>query len=604
MKQKDSRSGVKYNLIIFLRLQKFLLPYKLDMILVYGFLGVSSVFVLVIPALLGKAVDIIQTQPNFESITLVALGIIGSGILRGMASYGQAYYSQAVSQKIAFDIRNLLYDRFQRQSFSFFDKTPTAELMSRATADVEAIRMLISFAILRMVQVAVLLLMVTGILFSKNWQLALVTLAVLPFIGFRTTKTSRRLRPIWLSVQEGIAALSTILQENLSGMKVVKAFGRETQQTEKFNQQALEVYSRNVAANGEQAANTALMTFAVYIAAGIQLLYGGSLVIEGTISAGDLTSFIFYLLTITVYVRMIGWLGNVLSRAVAAGERIFDILDLEPEIRNLNTTYPNAIKSGKIEYDDVSFNYENGTPVLEKISFSVEPGETIAIVGATGSGKSTLINLLSRFYEPTNGEIRVDGTDIKKVPLESLRGNIGFVQQEIFLFSTTIKENIAYGKSDASMESIQEAAKFAQMDKFISSLPNGYDSIVGERGINLSGGQRQRLAIARTILLNPKIVILDDSLSSVDTETEALIQNNMKQMIEQTTTIIVAQRIASIYKADKILVLDSGKIIQQGTHANLIEQDGAYKNLYQLQLTNQNGNLSTATDSNISEPLR
>ncbi len=604
MKQKDSRSGVKYNLIIFLRLQKFLLPYKLDMILVYGFLGVSSVFVLVIPALLGKAVDIIQTQPNFESITLVALGIIGSGILRGMASYGQAYYSQAVSQKIAFDIRNLLYDRFQRQSFSFFDKTPTAELMSRATADVEAIRMLISFAILRMVQVAVLLLMVTGILFSKNWQLALVTLAVLPFIGFRTTKTSRRLRPIWLSVQEGIAALSTILQENLSGMKVVKAFGRETQQTEKFNQQALEVYSRNVAANGEQAANTALMTFAVYMAAGIQLLYGGSLVIEGTISAGDLTSFIFYLLTITVYVRMIGWLGNVLSRAVAAGERIFDILDLEPEIRNLNTTYPNAIKSGKIEYDDVSFNYENGTPVLEKISFSVEPGETIAIVGATGSGKSTLINLLSRFYEPTNGEIRVDGTDIKKVPLESLRGNIGFVQQEIFLFSTTIKENIAYGKSDASMESIQEAAKFAQMDKFISSLPNGYDSIVGERGINLSGGQRQRLAIARTILLNPKIVILDDSLSSVDTETEALIQNNMKQMIEQTTTIIVAQRIASIYKADKILVLDSGKIIQQGTHANLIEQDGAYKNLYQLQLTNQNGNLSTATDSNISEPLR
>ena len=604
MKQKDSRSGVKYNLIIFLRLQKFLLPYKLDMILVYGFLGVSSVFVLVIPALLGKAVDIIKTQPNFESITLVALGIIGSGILRGMASYGQAYYSQAVSQKIAFDIRNLLYDRFQRQSFSFFDKTPTAELMSRATADVEAIRMLNSFARLRMVQVALLLLMVTGILFSKNWQLALVTLAVLPFIGFRTTKTSRRLRPIWLSVQEGIAALSTILQENLSGMKVVKAFGRETQQTEKFNQQALEVYSRNVAANGEQAANTALMTFAVYIAAGIQLLYGGSLVIEGTISAGDLTSFIFYLLTITVYVRMIGWLGNVLSRAVAAGERIFDILDLEPEIRNLNTTYPNAIKSGKIEYDDVSFNYENGTPVLEKISFSVEPGETIAIVGATGSGKSTLINLLSRFYEPTNGEIRVDGTDIKKVPLESLRGNIGFVQQEIFLFSTTIKENIAYGKSDASMESIQEAAKFAQMDKFISSLPNGYDSIVGERGINLSGGQRQRLAIARTILLNPKIVILDDSLSSVDTETEALIQNNMKQMIEQTTTIIVAQRIASIYKADKILVLDSGKIIQQGTHANLIEQDGAYKNLYQLQLTNQNGNLSTATDSNISEPLR
>ncbi len=587
MEQKESRSGVKYNLIIFLRLQKFLLPYKADMVLVYGFLAISSIFVLVIPALLGKAVDIIQTQPSFRSITFIALGIIGSGIFRGIASYGQAYYSQAVSQKIAFDIRNLLYDRFQRQNFAFFDKTPTAELMSRATADVEAIRMLISFAILRMVQVAVLLLMVTGILFSKNWQLALVTLAVLPFIGFRTTKTSRRLRPIWLSVQEGIAVLSTILQENLSGMKVVKAFGRENEQTQKFNEQAMEVYSRNVQANGEQAANTALMTFAVYIAAGIQLLYGGSLVINGTISPGDLTSFIFYLLTITVYVRMIGWLGNVLSRAVAAGERIFDILDLEPKIKNAQSTSSHSIQKGKIEYDDVSFHYDDGRPILKNITFSVNPGETIAIVGATGSGKSTLINLLSRFYEPTNGEIRIDGVDIKKMSLESLRNSIGFVQQAIFLFSTTIRENIGYGKPDASFESIQDAAKFAQMDKFISSLPNGYESIVGERGINLSGGQRQRLAIARTILLSPKIMIFDDSLSSVDTETEALIQNNVKQLAEQTTTLIVAQRIGSIYKADKILVLDNGEIIQSGTHTELIAINGAYKDLYQLQLANQ-----------------
>lgn len=603
MEQKESRSGVIYNLTIFLRLQRFLLPYKMDMVLVYGFLAISSVFVLVIPALLGKAVDIIQTQPSFRSIIFIALGIIGSGIFRGIASYGQAYYSQAVSQKIAFDIRNLLYDRFQRQNFSFFDKTPTAELMSRATADVEAIRMLISFAILRMVQVAVLLLMVTGILFSKNWQLALVTLAVLPFIGFRTTKTSRRLRPIWLSVQEGIAVLSTILQENLSGMKVVKAFGRENEQTQKFNDQAMEVYSRNVAANGEQAANTALMTFAVYIAAGIQLLYGGSLVINGTISPGDLTSFIFYLLTITVYVRMIGWLGNVLSRAVAAGERIFDILDLEPKIKNAQSTSTKSIQHGKIEYDNVSFNYDDGRSILKNITFSVNPGETIAIVGATGSGKSTLINLLSRFYEPTDGEIRIDGVDIKKMPLESLRNSIGFVQQAIFLFSTTIRENIGYGKPGASFESIQDAAKFAQMDKFISTLPNGYESIVGERGINLSGGQRQRLAIARTILLSPKIMIFDDSLSSVDTETEALIQNNVKQLVEQTTTLIVAQRIASIYKADKILVLDDGQIIQSGTHVELIAKDGAYKDLYRLQLANQNSEVN-APVNNIVEPSK
>ena len=300
---------------------------------------------------------------------------------------------------------------------------------------------------------------------------------------------------------------------------------------------------------------------------------------------------------------MIGWLGNVLSRAVAAGERIFDILDLEPKIKNAQSTSSHSIQNGKIEYDDVSFHYDDGRPILKNITFSVNPGETIAIVGATGSGKSTLINLLSRFYEPTNGEIRIDGVDIKKMSLESLRNSIGFVQQAIFLFSTTIRENIGYGKPDASFESIQDAAKFAQMDKFISSLPNGYESIVGERGINLSGGQRQRLAIARTILLSPKIMIFDDSLSSVDTETEALIQNNVKQLVEQTTTLIVAQRIASIYKADKILVLDDGQIIQSGTHVELIAKDGAYKDLYRLQLANQNSEVN-APVNNIVEPSK
>jgi ABC-type multidrug transport system fused ATPase/permease subunit len=604
MENKKNTSGFKYNVGIFIRLQKFLLPYKKEMFKVYFFLGMSSIFVLLIPTLLGKAVDTIQEDASITSILLIALGIILSAIVRGTASYGQAYHSQSVSQKVAYDIRNILYEKFQRQSFSFFDNTPTADLMSRATADVEAVRMLISFAIIRMIQVATLLLMVTGILLNKNWQLALVTLAVLPFIGFRTTNTSRRLRPIWLSVQQNIAHLSTILQENLSGIKVVKAFGRQLEETEKFNEQAQELYARNIEANREQAANTSLMTFSVYIAAGIQLIYGGYLVITDSMSPGDLTSFVFYLLTITMYVRMVGWLGNMLSRAVASGERIFEILDRDSNIKDNSDAMPLKINLGGIKFSDVSFGYKEGYPILNDVSFELKPGTTTAIVGMTGSGKSTLINLLSRFYDPTQGSIKIDGDDIKTVTLRSLRKVIGLVQQDIFLFSTTIRENIAYGDSTAPLETIQLAAKAAQLDDFITGLPDGYDSIVGERGINLSGGQRQRLAIARTILLNPSILILDDSLSSVDTHTEYLLQRELNLLMESRTTIIVAQRIASVLKADKILVIDKGKVIQEGTHSELIETSGAYKDIYEIQLTHEDKASVIRAEKSLTRPSK
>ena len=580
-------TGVRYNVRIFLRLQSFLLPYKGRAALVYLFLFISSAFTLAIPYLVGRAVDLVENVESLSTLLLVAGGILGAAVIRGATSYGQSYYSQSVSQHVAYDLRNALYDRFQNQSFSFFDTTRTAELMSRATSDVEAVRMLISFALVRIVQVGLLLLMVTGVLLTSNWQLALVTLAVLPFIGYRTARTSRRLRPIWLSVQEEIANLSTVLQESLSGMRVVKAFGRGKEETERFSRQANVVYQRNIAANEEQAVNSALMSFAVYFAVTVQLFVGGNMVINGTLTPGELTSFLLYLLTITVYVRMIGWLGNQLSRAVAAGERIFEVLDARPEVQEKPEAVNNAIAQGRIVYDNVSFSYTEQSDVLEGVSFAAEPGQIIALVGSTGSGKTTLVSLLPRFYDPTAGRITIDGVGLRDMSLAHLRGSIGIVQQDVFLFSATIRDNIAYGRPDASTDHIKSAAMAARLHGFIDSLPDKYDTWVGERGINLSGGQRQRLAIARTLLLDPRILILDDSLSSVDADTEYSIQQALDRVMEGRTTMIVAQRLASVLRADKILVLDQGRVMQQGTHSELIAEPGSYRAIYDLQLRHQ-----------------
>ena len=580
-------TGVRYNVRIFLRLQSFLLPYKGRAALVYLFLFISSAFTLAIPYLVGRAVDLVENVESLSTLLLVAGGILGAAVIRGATSYGQSYYSQSVSQHVAYDLRNALYDRFQNQSFSFFDTTRTAELMSRATSDVEAVRMLISFALVRIVQVGLLLLMVTGVLLTSNWQLALVTLAVLPFIGYRTARTSRRLRPIWLSVQEEIANLSTVLQESLSGMRVVKAFGRGKEETERFSRQANVVYQRNIAANEEQAVNSALMSFAVYFAVTVQLFVGGNMVINGTLTPGELTSFLLYLLTITVYVRMIGWLGNQLSRAVAAGERIFEVLDARPEVQEKPEAVNNAIARGRIVYDNVSFSYTEQSDVLEGVSFAAEPGQIIALVGSTGSGKTTLVSLLPRFYDPTAGRITIDGVGLRDISLAHLRGSIGIVQQDVFLFSATIRDNIAYGRPDASTDHIKSAAMAARLHGFIDSLPDKYDTWVGERGINLSGGQRQRLAIARTLLMDPRILILDDSLSSVDADTEYSIQQALDRVMEGRTTMIVAQRLASVLRADKILVLDQGRVMQQGTHSELIAEPGSYRAIYDLQLRHQ-----------------
>ncbi len=414
-------------------------------------------------------------------------------------------------------------------------------------------------------------------------------LCVLPFISFRTIVISRQLRKLWMKIQQNVGILGNIIQENLSGVRVVRAFAREDFENSKFRRQSELIYNQEIEANSRLASNSPVMTFALLLAMGGVLWYGGSLVIAGTLTHGELAQFLLYLVMLTMPVRMLGWLTILFSRATASGRRIFEIIDQVSPV----TEKPNAINldktKGLVRFENVCFSYDSHGYVLKDINFTADPGQVIALVGASGSGKSTVANLIPRFYDVTSGSISIDGIDLRDLSLASLRKHVGIVHQDTFLFSATIRENISYGKPDASIEEIMEASKTARLHDFIMSLPDGYDTWVGERGITLSGGQKQRVAIARAILLNPSILIMDDSTSSVDSETEYLIQQALGELSVGRTTFIIAHRLRSVQTANMILVLKDGQIVERGTHNELLSKNGAYRQIYALQFQYQEG---------------
>src|SRR3990170_1779845 len=459
--------------------------------------------------------------------------------------------------------------------------------MSRATADVEGVRQFVGFALLRGAYFAVLMVAITVLLLALNWHLALISLSVVPFISFRTILINQKLKDLWTKIQQGLGVLETTVQENLTGVRVVRAFARERFESQKFRKQAETLYNQEIEVNNLLAANSPLMSFALSLAMGGILWYGGRLVINGSLTQGELAQFLLYLVMLNMPIRMLGWLTILFSRASASGHRIFEILDQVSPVREK----PDAINieevNGLVKFEDVSFSYDSHGTVLKDVDFEAQPGQVIALVGASGSGKSTIANLIPRFYDVTGGRITVDGIDIRDLTLNSLRRHVGIVHQDAFLFSATIRENISYGRPDASLEQIMEAAKVARLHDFIISLPDGYETWVGERGITLSGGQKQRLAIARTILLNPRILIMDDSTSSVDPETERLIQNALAELLVGRTTFIVAHRVRSVQMADLILVLKDGQVVERGRHLELLAQDGIYSQLYNLQFQDQ-----------------
>jgi len=547
-------------------------------------LSASTTFSLVIPKMLGKGIDTVLSSGERGMLLLSAVAVIGASALRGISAYGNSYLSELVSQKTAYDIRNALYDRLQRLSFAYHDKTQTGQLMSRATADVEAIRRFFGRGLLGLIQMIVLFAGTATILVSMSWKLALFSLAFLPPIAVRTVIVSRRLRPIWLKIQQLLGVLGTALEENLSGVRVVKAFSRQKEESQKFASQAKQLYDEEINAARQMAFNNPLMVFLISLPTALILWYGGRQVIAGSLTMGGLTQFILYLGMMAMPIRRLGFTINLFSRTASAGQRILEILDTESPVQEKSNAIELIGVKGEVSFENVSFRYNSVAPVLNNISFSVQPGQLVALLGGSGSGKSTIASLIPRFYDVSSGRITIDGVDIRDVTLASLRKNVGIVQQDIFLFSATIRDNIAYGAVDADVEQIVAVAKTAQLHDFVQSLPEGYDTWVGERGITLSGGEKQRLSIARTLLMNPGILILDDSTSSVDAETEYSIRQALDRLIKGRTTFIITHRLSIIQNADLILLLKEGQIVEQGKHSVLMAGNSLYRQIYELQL--------------------
>ena len=546
-----------------------------------------------LPRYFGDAIDAIAepiklNQQISESDVLQSVMIILLlGLVRGVLSYGQTYLAESLSQFVSYDLRNRFYDHVQHQSFAFHDSYHTGNLMSRAITDVENIRMFINMGLVRAPYFVGLFLIVAAILLTSDWKLGLLSISFMPIVALYTSSVRLKMRALWLQVQEKMAELSTILQENFSGMRVVKSFASESHEESKFAYKNREVQDIYVKAERLRASSTSFMLFSFLVAIGLILWYGGRQVINGSMTAGDLAEFIFYLQILAMPVRMAGWLVNSYARAASAGERMFEILDSESPVKETRNARVMQRPKGHVVFENVSFTYDGERNVLHNLNISARPGEIIALLGGPGSGKTSLINLLPRFYDPTYGRILVDGTDIQEYTLKSIRENVGVVQQDVFLFTTTLRENVAYGREDSDESEIRRATDIAQMTSYIDSLEEGFETFVGERGSTLSGGQRQRMSIARAVLLDPPILVLDDSTSSVDAQTEDDIRMAMESVMEGRTTFVIANRLSTVHKADRIIVLEGGEIVEEGTHTQLLHKSGHYKEIYDLQLMPQ-----------------
>ena len=555
-------------------------------------------FSLALPWLFGGGIDLMVGQDEATKqfyrldFTIGALVIFGVGILavslgRGFCDFGRTYTTESLSQKVSFDCRNLLYDKLQNVSFAFHDREHTGDLMSRATADVEAMRRFVNLGMIRSLDVVVRVVAIPAILFTVNWQLALVSMLFVPFIILRSTFVMRALRRKWLHVQVVMGESVTVLQENLAGMHVVKAFASEDYERSKYDRKAEELRVEYYDAERMQGTNSAWMTLYFTFALGVTLWLGGWLVIEGRLSAGELASFLLYLNQLTFPIRASAQIINTFSRAISSGQRLFNVLDAVSPVEERPDAIPMERAAGRVRFDNVSFAYNDRAPALRAVNLDARPGQVTAILGSPGSGKTTVVNLLPRFYDVTDGQITIDGSDIRDFTLQSLRRNVGIVHQDVYLFSASIRDNIAYGVSGATPADVERAAKVAQLHDQIMALPGGYDTWVGERGTTLSGGQRQRLSIARTILIDPPVLILDDSTSSVDVETERQIHRAMVEVMKGRTTFVIAHRLSTVREADQILVLDKGVIAERGSHAELIRTGGIYQSIYELQLRPQ-----------------
>jgi ATP-binding cassette subfamily B protein len=549
--------------------------------------SVMVLLILAVPWLLKDVLDDGLAQRQLSALYRAGALLVVVTLLRGVAAYGQSYLHALLAQQLAYRLRNALYDHIQRLSFAYHDRAQTGELMSRATADVEAVRLFFQFGWPTGLSISLAGMGTIVALARLDWRLAGLALASVPFFLGVILGLGRSLRRLQRQGQESTAALTVALQESLAGIRVVKAFARERQQSEAFMQAAEALAQARIAVATKEALNLPLLVLLLSLAVALVLYVGGSRVIAGAISLGTLVAATGYLVQLAQPLRRLSWLTGMVSLCQAGAERIFAILDVVPEVQEAPQARVLSHIEGWVRFEHVSFRYSAGVPVLHDITFSAAPGQIIALLGSTGSGKSTIAQLIPRFYDVSSGSITIDGVDVRACQFASLRQHIGIVMQDTLLFSTTIRDNIAYGREDLPLETIVAAARAARAHDFICQFPDGYATWVGERGVTLSGGQRQRIAIARAFARDPRLLILDDATSSVDMETEFLIQQALSALMASRTTFIIAQRLRTLKQADTILVLDEGHIVQRGTHDELVAQTGLYRRIYDLQLRDQ-----------------
>ncbi len=571
-----------------LRIFSYLKPYWRRAIVVYVALLIGVAAQTAIPSVIGRAIDRGVAERDGTFLWKAALLLIGLALAQGGFTFVRSFNLNVLAERVANDMRNQLYAKFQELPFQFYDQAQTGQLMSRATDDVQQIRGMLMMSLRAVPHGLALLVIISVIVLREHFLLGVVALSTTPFLLFWSFRFGVTIRPMFLKVQQQFGVMTSTLQENVAGGRVVRAFAQELPESNRFEEELESLFRRNIRASYKWAFNYPLTmaTNGLSIAGVVWL--GGYLVLTGQVSIGTLVAFERYTSLLNEPVRWLGFVVNRIARALASAERIFEILDRKPAIADTPGAQPMDDMRGVVTFDHVSFVYRGShAPALHDVTFEAHPGQITALVGATGSGKSSVVNLIPRFYDPEEGTVRIDGTDVREITLASLRRNIGVVMQESFLFSMTVRENIAYGLPDATEEQVIAAAKAAQAHDFISRMEKGYDSLVGERGVTLSGGQKQRLAIARALVLNPRILILDDATASVDSETEHEIQQALRTLMAGRTSFVIAQRLTTVRDADQVLVFEEGRIVQRGTHDELLDREGFYSELYRLQMKDQ-----------------
>ena len=568
---------------LYIRSLKYVKAYWLRALAALICTGIASGCTAYLPWVIKDMVDQVLRDKDTAMLNYIVISIIVVFIIRGISYYGQSYLMNYVGQRVIIDIRKAVFEKLQRLSLSFYDKHKTGTIMSYVTNDVNALQSAMVENVVEMFTESVILIVSIVMMLYLDWRLFLVTFATFPIVLLFIDSFGKRIRKSGSRIQEAAADITSVLQEVASSPRVIKSFVREGYEIGRFDKENMNNFRANMKYAQLSSTLTPTIEFVAAVGVSIILWYGGNSVIDGTITAGSLVAFLTYAVNISNPIKRLSRVIGNIQKALAAAQRVFDVLDLPETIQNAPDAKLLPQVKGDVRFNDVSFEYNTGEEVLSHVTFEVKPGEMIAFVGPSGAGKSTVASLLPRFYDVTSGSISIDGKDIREVTLNSLREQVGIVPQETVLFNGTVYDNILYGRLDATPEEVEAAAKAANAHNFIMGLPEGYQTMLGDRGVNISGGQRQRISIARAILKNPQILILDEATSALDTESERVVQEALDRLMVGRTSFVIAHRLSTIKNADKIMVLEKGKLVEQGTHDELMEKDGLYAHLYKIQ---------------------